>query len=263
MTIYIPTYGRVEQQTTYSIMSDRWRARTFLVAVPDEVEPLRKLGYNVLERPTNGISETRQWIVEQHPADIFGPRIVMMDDDLKFYRRRPEYPSRFRQLKPNDPEFDEFMAELFDVMGSAPLAGVTNRSGANRHMEQTRYNVRIHDLLAINTDHFRDNGYRLDRLEFMEDFDLVLQVLTGGWDIPVMNTWCEGDSRGRDSGGGCSDERTMEKQRTAALRLQELWPFFVKAVEKQMRGQGQWATRTDVTVQWARAAKFGKDSDVL
>jgi hypothetical protein len=42
-------------------------------------------------------------------------------------------------------------------------------------------------------------------------------------------------------------------QEADALKIKELHPEFVGLVKKNTKGKGEWATRTDVVVQWGKA----------
>jgi hypothetical protein len=257
-TIYIPTLRRIAYQRTWSSISPRWRERTKLVTVPGETEKLRLRGYPVLERPVQGIANTRQWILDQHEDD---GTIVMMDDDLDFYVRLHDDPTKMRGFRPGD--FDQMMGELLGLTDVSPLVGIANRSGANRDTRPVRYNTRMHDVLAINPHVVRREGFRFDRVEFMEDFDFILQFLHAGYDTAMLNTYAKGD-RGSNQNGGCSVYRTAQSQADAALDLAILWPEVVKMRQVQGSGKsGIWANRTDVTVQWAKAAKTAKEALLL
>lgn len=252
-TIYIPTLSRVACQRTWSSISPRWRERTRIVTVPEETEKLRLRGYPVVERPVRGIANTRQWIVDQHEGD--GP-IVMMDDDLDFYVRLESDPTKMRGFQPGD--FDRMMDELLGLLAASPLVGMANRSGANRDTRPVRRNTRMHDVFAIDPTVVRGEGFRFDRIEFMEDFDFILQFIAAGYDALMLNTYAKGD-RGSNQSGGCSVYRTADGQAAAALDLSLLWPGFVKPREVNGTGKNaMWASRTDVTVQWAKAAKAAK-----
>lgn len=251
MRIYIPTYRRVDVQRTWEYISPEWRKSVFLVARPDEVEPLRNQGYPVLSCPARGIGPTRQWILDHHDIDISGPRLMMMDDDLQFYRRRVDDPTKFTQFQ-TDVEFNQMMVEFTQLMEKSPLISISNRSGANRDTSEVRHNVRMHDLFGIDLEVVRKHDFRIDRIKFMEDFDFILQFLTAGYETLCLNTYCKGD-RGSNVAGGCSEYRDSAGQAAAALDLAMMWPEFVRLRKVKAKGAGMWAERTDVTVQWQKA----------
>jgi hypothetical protein len=253
MRIYIPTYRRVHDQRSVSYISDRWLRDTYLVAVPDEVDTLRTIypSLKILECPAKGIGPTRQWILNQHDIDKHGPQIMMMDDDLQFYKRRTDDPTKFTQFQ-TGAEFDVMMEEFLELFLDSPLIGISNRSGANRDTSRVRSNTRMHDLFGIDLTVTRKHGFRIDRIKFMEDFDFILQHLTAGYETLCLNSYCKGD-RGSNIAGGCSEYRDAAGQEAAALDLAMEWPEFVKLRKVKAKGAGMWAERTDVTVQWQKA----------
>lgn len=277
--IYIPTFGRVDVQYTWMWLngmnewwsiasketcytSEEWAPHVVHVAHPTEATVLRERGCNVLETPesVDTIAVKRQWIFDQHDVDEFGPYAIMMDDDLRFGVRRWDDPSKLTQVHYVEGEFDRLMARILEeFQDDVPLVGLRNRSGSNNDTErEVIYNTRQCDVLAVNVETMRSEGWRFDRVALMEDFDFTLQVLTSGYRNALVNTHTRDDMSGRGSAGGASTERDMERQAAAAHRLAELWPSFVTVVEKNNKCWGDWGTRTDVRVSWAQAAKFGQ-----
>jgi hypothetical protein len=257
--IYIPTWKRVHRQITWQWISPEWRERTFLVAHPSEVEALEMLGYPVLATPTHvdTIGVKRQWIFDQHTGS---PYAVILDDDLSFAVRRVDEPTKFVNIKNVPGEFDRMMLGLLDLFTVAPLVGIRNRSGANRdHEPAALRNRRQHDVIGVDVEVMRQHDFRLDRTGLMEDFDFVLQFLTAGYSNLLLNTHTEDDS-GRDGEGGCADERDLARQDAAARWLAAQWPDYVTVVQKETKGGGDWSVRSDVRVQWAKAAKAGQQA---
>lgn len=257
LTIYIPTYRRLDNQETWRRLSPQWQARAFLVATEEEAPQLRDRGHRVLACPVQGIGPTRQWILDQHDEDLLGDTILMMDDDLMFSERRADEPTKFLPIKPGEhAAFDRLMANMAEMMDYVPLGGLANRSGANRETAPYRLNARLHDLMAINVVVARDNGFRMDRVQFMEDFDFMLQFLTAGYPTLCLNTHCKDDKGGSNAAGGCSTYRSPAGQLDAAMELKEYFPDFVTLVQKSGWG-GDMSQRTDVRVAWKKAYEAG------
>lgn len=256
--IYIPTFRRVHRQVTAQVLQKTgWPI--YLVTVPDETAVLSGMGYNVLETPATGIGDTRQWILDQHEPLIEGPKFLMMDDDLRFYERRVDDPTKFTQITDDPDRLQTMLEDLESLMEEYPLVCLANRSGANRETSMIRLNTRMHDMFGIDKDVVDRHNFRINRMRFMEDFDFTLQFLTAGYDTAVLNTYCKGDY-GSNAPGGCSVYRDLEGQAEAAEALAEMWPDFVKTRQVKAKGAGDWAVRTDVTVQWAKAAAAGKEN---
>lgn len=258
-TIYIPTYRRIDNQMTWSWISDLWRKHTYLVAVHEEAGALDMLGYPVLVGPDGGIGNTRQWILDQHDVERDGEWCIMMDDDLRFYIRREDDPTKFRQFTGEQDTFDLMMDQFMEMLSFGVFGGMANRSGANRDTRSYRLNTRLHDLLAIHVPTARRIGLSLNAVRFMEDFDASLQVLSAGYPTLCLNTFCKGDA-GSNSKGGCSVYRDHAGQAAAATALAERWPGLVRLAIKP-GWQGSMAEpRTDVVVQWAKAYKQGREN---
>lgn len=253
--VYIPTYQRTDRQLTWNSISETWRANTLLVADADEGAVLREAGYPVLVHPPeiDNIASKRQWIFDWHWMNRNEPYAVMFDDDLRFHKRRDDDPGKFLDVRTIPGEFDQMMEGLLGLLELTPLAGIRNRSGANRDHDLVLWDRRQHDVIAVDIETMMANGFRLDRTTLMEDFDFVLQYLTAGYSNALLNTHCEDDTGGRAGKGGCTSERSMARQREAAEWLANTWPDFVKTRKVQAKGDGPWSERVDVTVQWKKA----------
>ena len=245
--LYIPTYGRVGRQATWDAMPHSWRSRVALVARPEEAEALRtSTGATVLVAPVRGISNTRQWIFDQHE----GSKLLMFDDDLKFAIRRLDEPTKFHPLTPKSYEIADMLDMLWTALDDVPVVGLASRGGANRETDPWRPNQRLFDVMGFDMDVVRMEGVRY-RLPFMEDFDLHLQMLTRGYPSVMLNAYTK-DDFGSNMPGGCSTYRDNYGQMLASLMLWENWPEFVKirSVKAKWAGIGE---RYDVTVQWGKA----------
>ena len=250
-TIYIPTRGRLKAQITWESISPKWRERTRLVADYREAEILREWGYPALSCTEKGIGDTRQWILDGHKEG----NVMMMDDDLGFAVRREDDPTKFRRMESHD-EFDDMMERIEEMMNFVPLAGISNRSGANRETAPYRRNVRMHDCLIVNTQVAREQGFKINRIQFMEDFDFILQHLTKGFPTLCLNSYVKDDMGGSNAAGGCSEYRDAVGQFDAAMELHLEFPEFVKMVERP-GWNGMGTTRPDVRVQWAKSFAAG------
>lgn len=257
MTVYIPTFRRLDRQETWSWLPEAVRENAYLVAVPDEAESLDLLGYNVLECPEQGIANTRQWILDQHDVSKT-QTALMLDDDLGFSVRRADDPTKFYKPEKGGAEVLEMFNLMDEMMQHVALGGIAARSGANRVTEPYRLNSRLYDTWAVNVETARAIGLQINRLEFMEDFDAALQFLSQGYPSLLLNTHVK-DDRGSNVAGGCSTYRDEVGQAMAAMRLKELWPDFVTVTERPA-WNGMEGTRTDVRVGWAKAFKAGVES---
>jgi hypothetical protein len=244
MEIWIPTRDRVFQETYFSL-PPKIREQVRFVQPWDGNEVL---GINVRKTPQhiNGIGPTRQWIIDNAKSD----KIVMLDDDLVFAKRREDEPTKFREASLAD------VSLLFDSISSYldqfAHVGVSTREGGNRDTSDTVLNTRLLRILAYRTDVLRKQAIRFDRLEFMEDFDVTLQLLRAGFPNIRIN-WIVHNQRSSNAPGGCSTYRTLEKQAQAARGLAQLHPEFVDTVVKKTKTAWNGQERTDVRIQWKSA----------
>lgn len=270
--IFIPTMGRTKKQVTLSNMSDEWRWNVYLVCPPNETDELARLygrhGVTILPCPEKGIGPTRRWFVQWAIRNGY-ERLLMMDDDLRFFYRREDDPTKFMTLnsatnpKRSRTETDVVFETLFGLLDLAPLVGLQNRGGANRTAAKDipiKWNSRMHDLLGLDLEVYGQEDFDIGRMRFMEDFDLILQFLTAGYSTAMLTSFQKGDD-GSGQRGGCSLYRDAAGQAQAALDLALEWPEFVqlrKVKAKTESHDGMWNERTDVRVAWAKAAEYGK-----
>ena len=239
LRIYIPTFGRSEDQKTFHELPPRLQENAVLVVDHRERKAYPAHYQQLICPPSvNTIGKVRQFIIEKHDVAKYGPKIVMLDDDLGFCTRRTDDPGKFLASTPKD--ITALFAALEKTLGKYAHAGVCAREGGNRFAESgpivecTREKIRF------------------DRIIIMEDFDVALQLLRKGYKNALLTGWCQGQGSS-NAPGGCSTYRTMEKQREGALGLAKLHEPFVRVVEKTTKGAWNGQTRTDCTVYWKKA----------
>lgn len=249
-TVCIPTRGRAyDQRTLGYLRGTKWENRTYLV-VPQEEVHLHSYD-RIMAHDAEGISATRQWIVDSTTDDV-----IMLDDDLMFAVRRKDDPSKFNKATQDD--VVNILDTLEAMLDLVPVCGLSARQGGNNLADAppVLLNTRINAVHAISCQWMHDNNVRY-RKTFMEDFDMVLQVLSLGVPTASLTThaW---DNYKTNAPGGCSIYRTLEGQAAASYDLEATWPDFVTSVEKTQKGGGEgWAKRIDVRVQWQKAARAG------
>jgi hypothetical protein len=253
MRLYIPTFDRVDRQDTYKNLPKSLREEAVLVVYPAEDDAYGDIPVVVVPPEVKGVAMKRQWIIDQHKVKKYGPHIVMLDDDLGWAVRKPDDPSHFR------PPTEKDIIKLFSVISKRlaegyPQVGVIPREGGHNMdvnsglLECTR----VMRMSGYNVEFLRANDIRFDRVVFMEDFDVTLQILRKGVKNCVLTEWCQGqgDSNAK---GGCSSYRGIKDHNEAAERLAALHPGYVKVVEKQTKNAWGGETRKDVIVSWQKA----------
>lgn len=246
MEIYIPTRGRVFQETFISLPQEL-RDRVIFV-VPHGALDIAGGPPRTLNTPPeiDGIGPTRQWIID----NATDKKIVMLDDDLVFATRRTDEPTKFREALPA--ELHTLIDSIDCHLDSFAHVGVSTREGGNRDVSEHAFNTRLLRVLAYRTDVLHRESIRFDRLELMEDFDVTLQLLRRGYANLKIN-WIVHNQRSSNAPGGCSTYRTLEKQSLAARGLRALHPEVVSVVTKTTKTAWNGATRDDVIIQWKRA----------
>jgi len=250
MNIYIPSSGRAGEQYTLRQIPQEWKAKTYLVVPESELHlyyhdaKVHRVG--LLGCPHKGIGPTRQFII----AAAYPGKVCMLDDDLRFFKRRLDDRQKFADA------FEADVGKMLDTIERSlehmPFVGVCAREGGNRYPDRTYFNCRLLRVLAYRTEILSKEGIRFDDIPVMEDFYVALSLLTKGYSNLMLSDWCH-NQRGSNDSGGCSQYRTMDVQKTAALKLQELFPDFVTVVTKTTKTAWGGQERTDVRVQWKQA----------
>lgn len=250
MEIFIPTFGRSDNQVTWNNLPPNIQQRTNLVVQWDEENDgtHRYMNYPriVLPADIKSIGPTRQYLV-----DNYAPFILMLDDDLDFAVRRVDEPTKFTPATGRD--ITHMIDTIYQVLrqGREPLVGVSAREGANYDTSQFKFATRQLRVHGVDTEIFREKNIRYDRIPFMEDFDVTLQVLEAGYTNRVLNGWVHNQRGGSNAKGGCSVTRTLEAHNEAAKELKRLHPRFIQLVDKE---SGNWGgARIDVRISWKKA----------
>lgn len=252
MRIFIMSRGRArkELQATAQFLASLHVPFTFIV-YPDEKEQYENLGFDAEVDATylgpKGIGHKRDYVIRELSG---GSPVLMLDDDLKFFVRRTDDPTKFR-----DGSSEEFLKMLGQIelnLSEFPLVGIASREGGNRNTEEYLYDTRIMRVLAYDPKVLIEHSIRFSDIPVMEDFHVALSLLEKGYHNLVLNGYCH-NQFGSGLEGGCSTYRTTEVQAAAAHKLAELHPKFVKVVQKETKGAWGGGTRTDVVISWKRA----------
>lgn len=260
MRIVIPTYGRVNKQTTLAALPPTLRREALLITSDAaEYEALRRASKNVKNAPVSTIAQKRQWILENVKDDVF-----MLDDDMVFYRRcglnRRDYRDGRWKAKPGhktlslDYVTEDSLVALFDTLAmnlgdDVPAVGISSRFGNDLEpLDWKRGPNRLMHGFGYRRATLRKLKFRFDAVAFREDFHMALTLLRTGAPSVQCYDWCVAPGA-YGAPGGCSAERTVAASDAAAHRLAELHPGFVKVVDKDYKG----TPRKEVVVSWKKA----------
>jgi len=253
MKLYILTHGRFNRQTTYDYLPTKWQRKVTFVVQEREAALHRHRDTFVLPDNIRNLHQTRQYLLD----NVHRGKVVEMDDDIVFSARRGDDPTKFRPME--DKDFDRMFAMMEHQLDHHPIVGIVAREGANRNTESFLYATRQMRIHAFASYYLQEKNYRWDMLRSPgpEDFCMLLQILTDGEMNCVLNSWCQNQG-GSNTSGGVSEYRTLEVHADACEHLAELYPKFVKVVEKNTKGSWGGGTRTDVRIQWKKAYASSK-----
>ena len=249
MEIYIPTYDRVEKQTTLEYMPQVWRDRTTLVCYKEEAPLHVERGRRVWVMPEEygrGIGNKRRFIHENATDEM----VIMFDDDLRFNARRNDDPTKFRDMEPQD--WDDMFLDMRMVFNAGYIHGaIAVRGGAHMRPEPYLYNNR-----ALRAHFIHRDAPATYKPEYMQDFTMTLDLLTQGHPNIILNRWVQ-DQKASNTPGGVSGDRDLTKLSEAAHTLKARHPKFVSLVQRETVQSWGGAVRTDVRIQWKQAIKWG------
>lgn len=253
MQIFIPTYGRSSNQPTFHTLQDAGLNPILVIQDRERHLPaFASMTQNILVLPNHirTIAPTRQYILDNYVSE---EAFCMVDDDLVFFHRRTDDPTKLRDIT---------QAELYKAFTEMEMhlnkgiahVGFAAREGANRNVEQFVDNTRIMRVLGYNARVLNKVGLRFDDMEVMEDFHVALTLLEHGYPNMILNDYAHNQA-GSGAAGGCSHFRTPELHAENAEKLARLHPRYVKVVEKFTKGAWGGGIRKDVVVQWKKAIK--------
>lgn len=262
MKLYIPTFGRSDRQVTYDGLPPALQRHTKLVVQRSEAKLYDGYPIIVLPPSITTIAPTRQWIITSGHTAFGGgdPLLVMLDDDLRWSKRRTDDYAKFLACDAKD---TVAMFKLLEgLLKRYTHASIHPREGA--HARATLQvpvleNVRLTRVLGYNMDRLKlvKPAVKFNRLPLQEDFDVTLQLLRAGHANAVINTYVHNQD-GSNARGGCSTFRTPAMQAESSEALAALHDPFVKVVTRTRLKAWGGLPRTDVFVRWKQAYKSSK-----
>ena len=263
MNIYIPTRGRADHQVTLSYFPEELRQQVTLVVDHDEADQYTKYDCKTMVCPetVHDIATKRKYIHENSTTN----KIVMLDDDLRFYIRKKHNDWHLRYLEGE--EYPAMFGLIDKWLDDYAHVGISAREGNNRVEHLSVENTRYMRVLAYNLDMFKGKDIELFRTKVMSDFDMNLQLLSKGLPNKVSYYYAQGHGSS-NAPGGCSEWRNVQMQSEGAEILKSHHPDVVRVVERETKtawGAGKEGTviRKDVNIQWKKALKLGAQNGEL
>lgn len=274
--ILLVTRGRIDKQTTLNNLSPLTRQLVTMVCHPGERKAhLKNWGYkidSVVEYPEDckNIGAIREWCMSHFEFE----NIIFLDDNLKFQvRREPDFGERtkFPLYLLDDRHFSEDTIEtvLLDMFhwilkklySGYGIAGISPRTGNNRHENEEDENTRIFGAWGINVRKYKECKAKFSDHALKEDFYIQLAMLTKGIKTIISYNYAFDKVGGANSKGGCSSYRNIENSNQSAIDLQKAYPDFVRVSEKSAKNWGgdfkQTEKMLDVVISWKKAYEYG------
>lgn len=223
LLIYIPTLGREGRQITLNFIPEEWRDRVFLVCPKSEIHDWTNR-VDVPEECIGSVAKTRQFIIENSESKFVG----MLDDDLTFYERDSSILTKTTKL--------EHIGDYLSLMEEWLISGDIYCTQSNMFMCQNNpeeyYFGKPSHSHFVNRDYLKSKNIRFDLLSYFEDFHVPLSVLESGHRLRISGKYIAKEKEANAS-GGCSINRTADKNKAAMYRLQELHPKYVTLKEEE------------------------------
>ena len=254
MKIIIPTKGRISNQTTLQNLPPALRDITQVVCPEKEAFWIEQKFPKVLVTkqpdPAMTIAEKRKWIVDS----ATDPNIVMLDDDLRFAVRRDDNPALFR--KAEEADILRAFTELSQLLSpDVPHAGFSARgSGIGDAAKRGGWQEgkRMMYVLGYHVPTVKANAV-FNRISTHEDMDICLQLLSKGFANMVNFSFVVDQKFG--SPGGCSGERTIERNNADVELLAAYHPEYVRVTRKEYASS---EPRLEVVCAWQKCLRDGK-----
>lgn len=246
--IYIPTYNRVDVQTTLERIpksSGVDNGKVVLVATRKEAKKLeRKWEVPVLVQPdeVNNIAQKRAWIIEQCRHE----RMIMLDDDLRFCYRPDFAVPKLITVDPDHEGANRAWLNFERCLEHFAHASVGARMGAQAKTFRWSFNSRCMYVLGYQTKIVQK--CKLGSIGTREDMDYTLQLLQMGYRNMVSYRLLVDQQYAK--AGGMTEERTIEKSNKDAEKLARRYPGIVQVQEKAYKAS---IPRKEVRVAWRKA----------
>lgn len=249
MDIFVVSRSRFEKSDTLERLRQHV-ANVRLVVPSSQVSSYRglaaKYACDLVGCPQDGIARTRQFCGQITTSWCF----LMLDDDLKFYRRVSPNDTRLRYPEDLNVDVGDMLRCVKAKLCKYVHVSISAREGNNRLPYEGVECSRPLRALAYRTAAFR--GLIHGRVQVMEDFDVTLQLLRQGHKNHVIASWSQGQQQ-TQMAGGCSDYRTHEVHAENVRKFAELHKGFVKLREKRNKSGGDFGHRLEATIYWQRA----------
>lgn len=248
----------MEKQVTWDNLPNSLKSYAVVVCPAEEYKHHRRRGRHALVSPNEGIADKRQFIIDYHSEEYADTKMIMLDDDLGFYVRKE--PDKWNLRPMCSMELVWLFKRMYKLLHKFPIVGLSPRQMNNQHFPATKkVATKQNAVHAINVSVLKRYKINFDYMKLMEDYYVVLSLLTRGLPNCVIVDACWDQKGVSNAEGGVSTYRTPALQAEQATRLAEVFPDYVKLVTKTPKtGWKGMTTRTDVRVSWKKAYEQNK-----
>lgn len=252
--IYIPTYGRLDKQTTLLKLLPLDQKQVILVVRKEEYLKASRLwgaGIDcVIEQTGAGVANARQTALD-HCTDSV---LIFLDDDLAIDKRVPDWNmadnAKCKVCSP-DQIHDALLWLQTNCHETYPAVGLTAKGNNNTIEERWQVeNSRIMRSFAVHKPTLIKHNIRFDEFYYWEDFHVALSLLELGYKN-LINVAIRTDSLTNASGGVVRHPANMQ---FVAEAFQKRHPTVSLKKKKMIDPEnGGTIEVPDMTVYWKKA----------
>lgn len=243
LKIYIPTLGREGRQITLQYIPNKLKKYIYLVC-PKEEKHNWKNRINVPKECIGSISKTRQWILENSDAKYVG----FFDDDIVFQNRKKDKSKTVKNSKKDN----YFMVkEFYKLMETGiHFSGMIHRFMFHEKDFLIKYGKPAH-CYFIDKNFMMENNIRFDVLDYYSDFHIPISILENGGKVRYLGKYIANEVK-PNAKGGCSINRTAEKNRNSVFKLKELHPDFITLKDKPGHKNQNLVINVQMFISWKK-----------
>ena len=255
--IVIPTLGRINKQISYNNLPDKYKKNVYFVVREKEYKEIKHkytIYADIIVLPKNietGIAPTRVYILEYFKDD----RIWMIDDDLTFYRKKPNNDENIKKkwisTKMTEKDFDILFLEITKYHNTGVVHGAINISSTPpslRYWPRNK-NGKIGGNVFLDIPNLPKDIEYFKYCPAAEDYDTNLQLLKKGYNNIIFTDFCAIEKT--NAPGGCSTFRTLEIHNKSQLLLKERHPKYVKINTKKKKKNNE--EKINLIIYWKKA----------
>ena len=251
-SIYIPTYGRPQQQKTFQRLHEKIQQRVIFIIKPEEEKEMLSLWGDKCKKllivDKSGVAVARQKAIEDSVSD----HILFFDDDLRFDKRIQHwnYKNNNRAVIATPDQTLKAIQWMEEELKKTALVCLGARGGNNRHTQRwTIQNSRVMRSFGVKRSVMDLLGVSFDDFYYWEDFHIALTFLEYGYPN-VVNVDYITDAGLSNSPGGVS--RHIKRMWYQAKKFQRVHPT-ARVREKTFKNGSTVIQVPDFTIGWKKS----------